>query len=58
VGRGDMSRGAMLLRAARAGEELPVEPLAGAIRRGQRPPRLDAREPGPPTRPPRTRSPR
>ena len=42
VGRGDMSRGAMLLRAARAGVELPVEPLAGAIRRGARAPRLDA----------------
>ena len=41
VGRGDMSRGALLLRAARAGVELEVAPLAGAIRRGRRAPRVD-----------------
>jgi hypothetical protein len=40
VGRGDMSRGGLLLRAARSGEELAYRPIAGAIRRGQRPPRL------------------
>jgi hypothetical protein len=40
VGRGDMSRGGLLLRAADAGEELEYVALAGAIRRGRRPPRL------------------
>jgi hypothetical protein len=43
VGRGDMSRGALLLRAAEAGAELTYEPVVGAIRRGRRPPRLPAR---------------
>lgn len=36
VGRGDMSRGALLLRAAREGRELAYEPVASAIRRGPR----------------------
>jgi hypothetical protein len=36
VGRGDMSRGALLLRAARDGKELTYEPVAGAVRRGRR----------------------
>jgi hypothetical protein len=36
VGRGDMSRGALLLRAAREGRELAYQPVAGAIRRGRR----------------------
>jgi hypothetical protein len=36
VGRGDMSRGALLLRAAREGRELAYEPVAGTIRRGRR----------------------
>ncbi len=40
VGRGDMSRGGLLLRAVRSGEELAYEPVAGAVRRGKRPPRL------------------
>jgi hypothetical protein len=40
VGRGDMSRGGLLLRAARTGEELAYRPIAGAIRRGKRPPKL------------------
>src|SRR5258708_36670943 len=40
VGRGDMSRGGLLLRAARAGAELAYEPVPGAQRRGKRPPRL------------------
>jgi hypothetical protein len=40
VGRGDMSRGGLLLRAARAGAELAYEPVLGAQRRGKRPPRL------------------
>jgi hypothetical protein len=41
VGRGDMSRGGLLLRAAAAGRELDYVPVAGAVRRGARPPRLD-----------------
>jgi len=41
VGRGDMSRGALLLRAARSGEELDYVPVRGAERRGPRPPRLE-----------------
>jgi hypothetical protein len=40
VGRGDMSRGGLLLRCVRAGEELEYVPVAGAIRHGARPPRL------------------
>jgi hypothetical protein len=40
VGRGDMSRGGLLLRAARAGEPIAYRPIAGAARRGPRPPRL------------------
>jgi len=40
VGRGDMSRGGLLLRAVHAKEELPYAPLRGAIRHGARPPRL------------------
>jgi hypothetical protein len=43
VGRGDMSRGALLLRAARDGIELSYGPVAGAVRRGRRPPRLTAK---------------
>ena len=41
VGRGDMSRGGLLLRQVAAGTELDYAPLAGAVRRGQRPPKLD-----------------
>lgn len=41
VGRGDMSRGGLLLRAARAGEELAYTPVSGAQRRGKRPPKLE-----------------
>jgi hypothetical protein len=40
VGRGDMSRGGLMLRAARSGEELTYTPVAGANRHGQRPPKL------------------
>ena len=40
VGRGDMSRGGLLLRAARAREELRCEPVRGAVRTGRRPPKL------------------
>jgi len=41
VGRGDMSRGALLLRAARSEEELAYIPVEGADRHGPRPPRLE-----------------
>jgi hypothetical protein len=42
VGRGDMSRGGLLLRQAASGEELEYVPLdAAATRRGGRPPRLE-----------------
>ena len=37
VGRGDMSRGALLLRAVRERVELAYEPVATAVRRGSRP---------------------
>jgi hypothetical protein len=40
VGRGDMSRGGLLLRCVRSGEELPYVPVHGAVRHGQRPPKL------------------
>ena len=40
VGRGDMSRGGLLLRAVRAGQELPYGPVKGAVRHGPRPPKL------------------
>jgi len=41
VGRGDMSRGGLLLRHAREGRELAYEPVVGAVRRGKRPPKLE-----------------
>jgi hypothetical protein len=41
VGRGDMSRGGLLLRAAAAGQELRYEPVIGAVRHGARPPKLE-----------------
>ena len=41
VGRGDMSRGGLLLRCVRAGQELDYVPVAGAVRHGVRPPRLE-----------------
>ena len=40
VGRGDMSRGGLLLRCVAEGRELDYIPVAGAIRHGPRPPRL------------------
>ena len=40
VGRGDMSRGGLLLRCVREGRELDYVPLGG-IRRGPRPPKLE-----------------
>jgi len=41
VGRGDMSRGGLLLRSAREGQELAYTPVEGAERRGKRPPKLE-----------------
>ena len=41
VGRGDMSRGGLMLRCVREGRALGTLPLAGATRRGPRPPRLE-----------------
>jgi len=43
VGRGDMSRGSLLLRAALAKKELTYASLTGAPLRGKRPPRLEPR---------------
>jgi hypothetical protein len=40
VGRGDMSRGGLLLRCVAERRELEYIPVAGALRRGPRPPRL------------------
>jgi hypothetical protein len=40
VGRGDMSRGGLLLRCVRAGDELAYVPVEGAVRHGPRPPKL------------------
>lgn len=40
VGRGDLSRGGLLLRHAQRGEELDYLPVEGAARTGARPPRL------------------
>jgi hypothetical protein len=40
VGRGDMSRGGLLLRHARAGVELDYAPVLGAVVHGARPPKL------------------
>lgn len=41
VGRGDMSRGGLLLRHAREGRELEYAPVVGAVRHGKRPPKLE-----------------
>jgi hypothetical protein len=43
VGRGDMSRGALLLQAVRSGVELTYAPVGGAIRRGRRAPKVSSR---------------
>jgi hypothetical protein len=41
VGRGDMSRGGLLLRSVRASAELAYIPVPGATRRGARPAKLE-----------------
>jgi hypothetical protein len=43
VGRGDMSRGGLMLRAVEAQRELAHVPIRGAILRGARPPKLPPR---------------
>jgi len=40
VGRGDMSRGGLMLRCVTSGDELDYVPVAGAVRHGRRPPKL------------------
>jgi hypothetical protein len=46
VGRGDMSRGGLMLRAAASGDELAYRPVAGAALHGARPPKLARRTRG------------
>src|SRR5262245_18497617 len=43
VGRGDMSRGGLMLRCAAEGRELTYTSVVGAVRRGRKPPRLEPR---------------
>ena len=43
VGRGDMSRGGLLLRCVDAKQELDYIPVKGAVRHGARPPKLTPR---------------
>jgi hypothetical protein len=45
VGRGDMSRGGLMLRSAREGSELEYIPAHTAVRRGKRPPKLEKARP-------------
>jgi hypothetical protein len=45
LGRGDMSRGSLLLRAARSGLELSYAPIEGSERRGPRPAAIGRRRP-------------
>jgi hypothetical protein len=45
VGRGDMSRGGLLLRRAREGVELEYAPVAGTVLHGARPPKLPRHAP-------------
>jgi hypothetical protein len=42
VGRGDMSRGGLMLRSVQSGEPLTYVPLLGATRHGPRPPKLES----------------
>lgn len=41
IGRGDMSRGGLMLRYAAAGNEMKYIPVATAVRHGKRPPKLE-----------------
>jgi hypothetical protein len=40
VGRGDMSRGGLMVRQAQSGQELSYVPVSTAVRHGKRPPKL------------------
>lgn len=42
AGRGDMSRGGLMLRCARAGTQLTYVPISSGVRHGPRPPKLPA----------------
>jgi len=51
VGRGDMSRGGLMLRRAEDGDELAYIPVEGAVLHGKKPPKLPPRRrPAPPLR--------
>lgn len=50
VGRGDMSRGGLMLRCVAQGRELEYRPLAGAVRRGMRPAKLAKLPPAAPSK--------
>jgi hypothetical protein len=50
IGRGDMSRGGLLLRAATSGLELEYIPVENAVRHGKRPPKLEPLRSGKPTK--------
>jgi hypothetical protein len=41
IGRGDMSRGGLLLRCVESNNELNYIPVVGAVRHGKRPPKLE-----------------
>lgn len=43
IGRGDMSRGGLMLRRAAVREELDYTPVEGAVLHGKRPPKLEPR---------------
>jgi hypothetical protein len=43
VGRGDMSRGGLMLRCVDTHDELAYVPIYGTPRRGRRPPKLEPR---------------
>jgi hypothetical protein len=43
IGRGDMSRGGLMLRCADSKRELTYIPVMGAVRKGKRPPKLEPR---------------
>jgi hypothetical protein len=45
VGRGDMSRGGLMLRCVTSMTELDYIPVAGAVRNGKRPPKLEPLRP-------------
>ena len=47
VGRGDMSRGGLMLRCARSGIELSYVPVGRAVLHGARPPKLERLKPWP-----------